>query len=234
MMNEQTFKRKEIKYLLSDEKYHALLPEIKKYAEIDCYGETRINNIYFDTSDYRLIRYSLEKPVYKEKLRLRTYGSTKTDSPAFVEIKKKYNGIVYKRRFEGKYESAYEYMRGDRTLEEYEKSQVTDEVDEFVRLYEGIKPVMVIGYDRIAMAGIYDSEFRVTFDSNITWRSDDLNLKDGSEGHKIIGEGEHLMEIKIPYAFPLELSKTLSELEIFPVSFSKYGKGYLDMEVAYA
>ena len=227
MSKEQTFKRLEIKYLLSDAQYRALLPELSKYAEVDSYGLSRINNIYYDTPDFRIIRTSLEKPVYKEKLRLRTYGNTGSDTNAFVEIKKKYKGVVYKRRFESSYENAFNYLSGSGLLDK--KSQVTDEVDEFLKIYPGIRPAMIIGYDRIAMAGIYDKEFRVTFDTNITWRTENLDLRYGSEGHSILEEGQHLMEIKIPDAFPLELSRRLSELEIFPASFSKYGRGYIAM-----
>ena len=228
MGKEQTFKRKEIKYLLSESQYRSLLPELVKYAEVDNYGKTRINNIYFDTESFQLIRTSLDKPVYKEKLRLRTYGNTEDESAAFIEIKKKYKGVVYKRRVASTYDKAIQYLLGQRRLEDEEKSQVTDEIDEFLRHYEGIKPAMVIGYDRIAMAGTINKEFRVTFDTNITWRVSNLDLKHGSYGVEIIHPNEYLMEIKIPDAFPLELSLKLSELEIYPTSFSKYGNGYID------
>lgn len=229
MSGEQTFKRKEIKYLLSREKYQLLLPEIEKYARVDAYGKSRINNIYFDTLNYRLIRTSLDKPIYKEKLRLRTYGDTTCTTPAYIEIKKKYRGIVYKRRVGMDYERAMEYLLHQRELSEGERSQVTGEIDEFMSYYEGLKPAMIIGYDRVAMAGTIDPDFRVTFDTNITWRTSDLNLTSGSDGDQIIGEDQYLMEIKVRDAYPLELSRRMSELEIFPVSFSKYGKAYIDM-----
>ena len=226
MSKEQTFERKEIKYLITDQQYRLLLPTLERFAEVDGYGKTRINNIYYDTPNFQMIRTSLEKPLYKEKLRLRTYGDTESNSAAFIEIKKKYKGIVYKRRVGSTYEKALSYLDGSRSLEESERSQVTDEVDELMRFYKGIRPAMVIGYDRIAMAGTKDPEFRVTFDTNITWRVDDLDLIDGSNGQKIIKSWQHLMEIKIPDAFPMELSRRMSELGIFPVSISKYGMGY--------
>ncbi len=228
MSKEQTFERKEIKYLLSDQQYRLLLPELKKYAKVDSYGKTRINNIYYDTPSFQLIRTSLDKPVYKEKLRLRTYGDTEDSTQAFIEIKKKYKGIVYKRRVASTYRSAVEYLSGERTLGADEVSQVTGEIDELLEYYRGIRPAMVIGYDRIAMAGTIDPDFRITFDTNITWRTSDLDLKHGSDGAKVIETGQHLMEIKIPDAFPMELSRRMSELGIFPVSISKYGRGYIE------
>ncbi|MCR5214029.1 MAG: polyphosphate polymerase domain-containing protein [Eubacterium sp.] len=227
MSKEQTFERKEIKYLLSDQQYRLLLPELTKYAEVDKYGKTRINNIYYDTPNFQLIRASLEKPVYKEKLRLRTYGDTDGQTPAFIEIKKKYKGIVYKRRVSFNYDKSIDYLAGNIKLSELEKSQVTDEIDELVDFYQGIRPAMVIGYDRIAMAGTYDKDFRVTFDTNITWRVEDIDLKSGSQGKRIIEKNQYLMEIKIPDAFPIELSQCMSRLGIFPVSISKYGRGYI-------
>ena len=111
------FKRTEIKYYLTSEKYKMLRDFLSEYARVDDYGKTRINNIYFDTPDYRMIRTSLDKPVYKEKLRLRTYGETNDLTNAFIEIKKKYDGIVYKRRVAGPYRRAYDYLiNGGRPL----------------------------------------------------------------------------------------------------------------------
>lgn len=264
----QTFKRLEIKYLLNDKQYSQLLPELLKIAEVDEYGKSRINNIYYDTPDFRVIRTSLEKPVYKEKLRLRTYGDTTDMTNAFVELKKKYHGVVYKRRISAGYLDSLKYLAGDselmssmdkenepfdrldkgmdrdfdireiqaeslRALKEKEnglrKSQVKDEIDEFIKAYEGLRPAMIIGYDRIAMAGREDKEFRVTFDTNITWRTTDIDLRKGTDGRQILEPGQHLMEIKIPLAFPLELSRRMSELGIFPVSISKYGRAYIAM-----
>ncbi len=232
----EVFKRNEIKYLLNDEQYGKLFPFLEKIARVDDYGLSRINNIYFDTPDYRLIRTSLEKPVYKEKIRLRTYGETHNDTNSFIEIKKKYDGIVYKRRIAGKYIDAYNYMTGKGDM--LDDSQISKEIDQFRNLYKQLIPAMTICYDRIAMAGIEDESFRVTFDTNITWddRCLDLrwvNRKDmlipGSRGKMITKPGQHMMEIKVTNAMPMELVRRLSELRIFPASFSKYGRGYSDM-----
>ena len=238
MTKEQTFKRMEIKYLLNDIQYHSLLQELLKIAEMDEYGKSRINNIYFDTPQFQIIRTSLEKPVYKEKLRLRTYGDTVDTTNAFIEIKKKYRGIVYKRRISAEYSAAIRYLMLDRrdTVERVNnaeeiipRSQVREEIDDFLQMYSGIRPAMIIGYDRIAMAGIEDKDFRVTFDTNITWRTNDIDLRKGTDGRQILAPGQHLMEIKIPDSFPMELAQKMSELGIFPVSISKYGRAYNDM-----
>ncbi len=226
----EVFKRTEIKYLLSDEQYKALMPYLMTFARVDEYGLSRINNIYYDTPDYRLVKTSMEKPVYKEKLRLRTYGDTGDATDSFIEIKKKYAGVVYKRRISGKYRDTYRYLADCKNVKEcFDNSQIAREIREFIRLYSGLRPAMCIYYDRIALAGIDDEEFRVTFDSNITWSDRCLDLRYAAEGRRLLKDGQRLMEIKVSNAMPVDLARKLSELDIFPTSFSKYGSGYVDM-----
>ena len=216
----EVFKRTEIKYLLSEDQFQELFSFLETMAQVDEYGETRINNIYFDTPDYSLVRTSLEKPLYKEKLRLRTYGRTDDDTNSFIEIKKKFDGIVYKRRVAGRYEDTYNYLVKDG--EPIDDSQISREIEGFRMMYEGLRPAMTIAYDRVAMAGIDDPEFRVTFDRNIRWSTDSLDLRKETDGKPIIEKGQRMMEIKVANAMPLPLARKLSELQIFPASFSKY------------
>ena len=220
----ENFKRTEIKYLLTSNQFDSLFSFLQEFAKVDSYGKTRINNIYFDTPDYKLIRTSLEKPIYKEKLRLRTYGETTDDTNSFIEIKKKYDGIVYKRRVSGRYKDAFDYLvRAGKPLDD---SQISREIAGFINMYEDLGPAMRISYDRIAMAGIYDPEFRVTFDTKIEWDTESLDLRYKSIGIPILKEGEYMMEIKVKDSMSYELTEKLSELGIFPASFSKYGRGY--------
>jgi hypothetical protein len=220
------FQRIEVKYLLSDMQYTELRKRLETMAAVDSYGKTSILNIYFDTPDYKLIERSLEKPVYKEKLRLRTYGVADDDTNSFIEIKKKYKGVVYKRRISMPYSQAIDYLVDGKRPKE--RSQISDEIDYFLKYYKGIRPAMAISYDRIAMAGIEDPELRITFDTNIRWRTDKLSLKEGNKGKDILLPGQHLMELKIAGAMSIELAKILDELNIRKTSFSKYGKGYVD------
>lgn len=220
------FQRIEVKYLLDDMQYTELRKRLEGMAEVDSYGKTSILNIYFDTPDYKLIERSLEKPVYKEKLRLRTYGVANDDTNAFIEIKKKYKGVVYKRRISMPYKKAMEYLVDGKRPEQ--RSQISDEIDYFLKYYKGIRPAMAISYDRIAMAGIEDPDLRITFDTNIRWRTDKLSLSEGNVGKDILLPGQHLMELKIAGAMSIELAKILDELNIRKTSFSKYGKGYVD------
>ncbi|MCR4674150.1 MAG: polyphosphate polymerase domain-containing protein [Lachnospiraceae bacterium] len=222
--NQYTFKRKEMKYLLSKEQYLAFMDRIKDMAKVDAYGETSILNIYFDTPDFQLIRTSLEKPVYKEKLRLRSYGVPTDETNSFIEIKKKYKGIVYKRRISAPYKSSKEYLYEDIPLEK--QSQISAEIDYFKKCYPGLRPAMAISYDRIAMAGTCDPELRITFDKNIRWRTNHLDLKYGNEGREILEKDQYLMELKIAGAMDLKLVSILEELDIRQISFSKYGRGY--------
>lgn len=223
----EVFKRKEIKYLINTKQYEDLMCFLETIAKKDEYGLSRINNIYYDTPDHRLVRRSLEKPVYKEKLRLRTYGDTDTYSNAFIEIKKKYQGIVYKRRIPGVYKDLYGYLK-DKSAD-IGTSQIADEIRAFVDLYGELVPAMSICYDRIALAGTEDKDLRVTFDSNIEWNERCDDLRKIRPGRKLLQPGQYLMEIKVPGAMPLELAGELGRLKIFPISFSKYGAGYMEM-----
>ncbi|MBO5609471.1 MAG: polyphosphate polymerase domain-containing protein [Eubacterium sp.] len=232
----EVFKRSEIKYLLNEKQYEELFSFLQTMARVDAYGLSRINNIYFDTPDYRLIRTSLEKPVYKEKIRLRTYGETSNNTNSFIEIKKKYDGVVYKRRISGRYLDTYNYMTGNGS--EIDDTQISKEIRSFIDLYDGLRPAMTIWYDRIAMAGINDKTFRVTFDKDIRWDTRCLDLRwagnkrnilPGNIGRAVMEPGMYMMEIKVTSALPMELARKMSELGIFPVSFSKYGRAYTQM-----
>lgn len=223
---QMTFKRYEIKYLLDEKTYLELRKRLEGKMVVDQYGEKTVCNIYFDTPDSRLIRTSLEKPVYKEKLRLRSYGTPEGNSTVFVELKKKYKGVVYKRREDMVLSEAEAYLY--QGWKPGFSSQVLREIDWFLKYYGQITPAMYISYERIAMNEVKDSGLRVTFDTNILWRKEELNLKEGSWGNPILEPGQRLMEIKIAGAMPLWLGEILDELYIYPVSFSKYGRAYQD------
>lgn len=221
---QDVFERIEVKYLLSREQYLELRKRLEGYAEVDQYGLTNILNIYYDTEDYSLVRSSLEKPVYKEKLRLRCYNRPGEDSLSFIEIKKKYKGVVYKRRTDMPYRIAKNYLDGRDAAKPL--GQIGSEIEFFRTHYRGLAPAMVISYDRIAMAGIEDPELRITFDTNIRWRTKDMDLTLGGQGRELLEPGQVLMELKIAGSVPLELSRIFSELKIYQTSFSKYGQGF--------
>ena len=219
---ECVFQRYEKKYLLSSRQYLALLEKLAPYMELDVYGKHTICNIYYDTESYELIRTSIEKPSYKEKLRIRSYGVPNDDSNVFLELKKKVCGIVYKRRVCMNYEEAMCYLTyGTISIQ----SQILKEIDWFLERYHPNQKTF-IAYDRMAYVGKEDENLRITFDFDLRWRRDHVDLAYGDEGERILSQDEVLMEIKIPEAMPLWLSNILNELLIFPVSFSKYGICY--------
>lgn len=225
---QDTFRRYELKYLLNENQYAAFRAQTSGLLAVDRYGETTISSIYYDTPDSQLIRSSLEKPVYKEKLRLRAYGDASDDSTVFVEVKKKYLGIVYKRRVGMKLFEAEDYL--DRLAPAPKPGQVTAEIDDLLSFYAALEPAMLIAYDRTALAGTEKPDLRVTFDRNIRWRDTELDLRAGSDGELLLKPGQRLMEIKITDAMPLPLARTLSELGIYPTSLSKYGEAYLNSQ----
>ena len=223
-MAECVFNRYEKKYLLPQPTYDRLRARLEEYMKMDSYGLHTICNIYYDTEDQYLIRRSLDKPAYKEKLRLRSYGIPTLDSQVFLEIKKKYKGIVNKRRIPINLQTAYDYL--DQGIHPDEDSQILREIDYFLKRYP-LQRGTYLAYDRIALYGIEDPSFRVTFDQNIRSRRYDMGLEQGDHGEYLMHPGFHLMETKVLGSTPLWFAKILSELSIFPVSFSKYGNVYL-------
>ena len=216
------FKRYEKKYMLTREQYRAMLRGMAFYMKPDEHPRYAIGNIYYDTADYDLIRTSLEKPVYKEKLRVRSYGVPGDNDPAFVEIKKKFDGVVYKRRVTMTAAEANNWLCGGRPPVE---SQISREIDYFLRRYRPV-PAVYIAYDREAYAGRENKALRITFDTNLRWRDEDMDLRAGDYGVPILDGDAVLMEIKIPGAAPLWLAHLLSENHIVSTSFSKYGAYY--------
>ena len=219
------FKRVEKKYLLDEEQYRALRKILEPYMEPDEFGRSTICNIYFDTPDHSLIRTSLEKPVYKEKLRLRTYGIPADDSVAFVELKKKFKGVVYKRRVTMAYRVAYDWLC--RGIQPEEDSQIIREINWVLQYYKNLSPAAVLFYDRIALYAKGDHDLRITFDAAIRWRSENCDLRQGDSGTPLLREEEHLMEIKLSGGMPVWLVKALDDLKIYPRSYSKYGTAYM-------
>ena len=216
------FKRYEKKYMLTQEQYRAMLRGMALHMRPDEHPRYTIGNVYYDTADYELIRASLEKPVYKEKLRVRSYGVPGDDGLAFAEIKKKFDGVVYKRRVTMTAAQAAGWLRGGRPPRE---SQISREIDWFMSFYRPT-PAVYIAYDREAYAGVENSELRVTFDRNLRWRDTKVDLRYGGDCKPIDVGGHILMEIKIPGAAPLWLARLLSENRITSTSFSKYGAYY--------
>ena len=220
---QRSFQRFEKKYMLTAEQQAALLEGIKEHMELDEYGQTTNCNIYYDTDTWELISKSIEKPVYKEKLRVRSYGVPETGDKVFIEIKKKFDGVVYKRRITIPSECAEPYLSGNKDLSPGD--QIGKEIEWFQKHYKA-KPKVYLAYDRVSFAGTEDPELRITFDRNIRFREYALDLRAGDFGENMLPDGMILMEIKIPGTAPLWLSHLLSELKIRPTSFSKYGYYY--------
>ena len=224
------FKRYEIKYMVTAGQKDRILKAMEPYMELDRFGRSTVRNIYFDTDDFVLARHSIAKPDFKEKLRIRSYSKAEADSTVFVELKRKFDGVVYKRRLGLPETDAMRWMSGACTNS---SSQVAKEISYFIDLYKDLKPVLFLSYDREAYrmksgaaASDGGSEFRVTFDNNIRCRETDLSLRSDACGKAILEDGKFLMELKCPGAIPLWMTRILSEEHIYKTSFSKYGMAY--------
>lgn len=221
------FCRYEKKYLTNADAIDAFFDRIAPYISPDPYGETRICNCYFDTPDHLLIRRSLDKPHYKEKLRLRCYGVPTDESTAFVEVKKKYDGVVYKRRMTLPYREAMAFLNGEAEGRHVSDPQIAREILWMFRLYPHLAPALALHYQRCAYYASDDADLRITVDSDIRYRTDELDLRAGEAGELLLPPDARLLELKIAGAMPLWLSAALDSCRIFPSSYSKYGQAYL-------
>lgn len=221
-----SFKRYEKKYILTEEQFDklkAFLMSDDSDMKPDGFGLHTVRNIYYDTETNELIRTSIEKPIYKEKFRIRSYGNPDDGENVYAEIKKKYEGIVYKRRIAGTYKEVEDFMQGKDI--EHENPQIMKEIKWFLTKNK-VEPRVFIGYDREAFLGKSDSEFRLTFDHNLRWRTDKLDLR-YADGKPILPDSSLIvMEVKVRDAIPLWFARKLSELKIYPRSVSKYGSYY--------
>ena len=220
----EIFRRVEKKYILDKDQYEKILPELKKYMDEDSHGQSTICNVYFDSDDYSLIRHSITKPYYKEKVRVRSYNTPTLDSKVYLEIKRKVNKVVGKRRIEMPLDDFYNYLKDPDSLDVKNK-QIKEELD-YTFKYWDLKPKMYICYDRIALYEKNNNDFRATFDKNILARQDNLKLEDGSYGTDILGKDLYVLEIKTLGTIPLWFAKLINELDIKPGNFSKYGEAY--------
>lgn len=223
MKKKNIFKRFEKKYLLTKDQYERLLEKLQGKILEDAYPHYSIYSLYFDNDSFSSVRKSIEKPKYKEKLRLRSYGLPNQDKELFLELKKKYQGVVYKRRISLSYQEAEDYLF--RKIHPKEESQIFREIG-YSRKKEALETKVMIRYDRDAYMGKEDSEFRITFDQNILGYKLKESLDREEEGFPLLQNGEVLMEVKSSGVLPLWFSQILSEESIFMGNFSKYGNYY--------
>ena len=224
MSYKAVFQRHELKYILTKEQKDYILAAIEPYMRIDQYGRTTIQNIYFDTENYRLIRRSIEKPEYKEKLRVRCYANKNTEHKVFVEIKKKYKKVVYKRRLVMQEEQAMQWLKGEKACEI--DSQIAREIDYFLEYYGNLKPALFLSYEREAYYSKDSSDFRITFDENVLCRQERISFQSDIGGIPVLEEDKVLMEIKCSGGMPMWMAEILSKEKIYKTSFSKYGTAY--------
>lgn len=222
------FKREEKKYLVTDKQRKALMKIIGARLSPDEYGRSTVMSMYLDTPDFRLVRNSLDARCYKEKLRVRSYGTPGESSKVFFELKKKYDGTVYKRRVSMTLAEARAFIRGRKRPFD---SQIMRELDWAMRFYGGPTEAMLVCYERDAFFDKTDPSLRLTFDANVRYRcGDGLDMTDGDFGKRIIPDNVYIMEIKTCRAMPLWLADALSQCGVYPASFSKYGASFRDLQ----
>ena len=232
MAFQTVFKRYELKYILTREQQGKVLEAMSDHMIPDRFGRTIIRNLYYDTDDYILARHSIDKPAFKEKLRVRSYEQAGRDSTVFVELKRKCGHLVYKRRVALPEVKAMNWMSGQIGSAKLDADeQKKTEIDYFLDHYPGLKPVAFISYERIAYKmreGEGQNDFRITFDENILFRDNDLSLRSRPYGKHVLYQDKILMEIKCSGGIPLWMVEVLSSEHIYKTSFSKYGTAYTE------
>lgn len=233
MAYQAVFKRYEMKYLMTKSQKTAILEAMLPYMKLDDFGHTTIRNVYFDTDDYRLVRRSIEKPVYKEKLRIRSYRQVEAQDRVFIELKKKYEDVVYKRRESLSQMETVEWLvRGTsfpKAAPSGRATQIGNEIDYFFRFYQNLRPKVFLSYEREAFYALDGGDFRVTFDENILARQEELSLSHSVWGERLLDEDKVLMEIKTSGGIPLWMTHVLAQEKIYKTSFSKYAAAYEKM-----
>lgn len=221
------FERHEIKYRITAAQKRVLLGEIAEHMKFDQYGRSTIRNLYYDTDTFRLVRRSNEKPVYKEKLRVRSYRQLEAGDEVFVELKKKYRSVVYKRRIAMPESEAMQWLAGGR--EPLVRTQIEREIEYFRQYYRDLHPAVFLSYEREAYRAVDGTDFRLTFDENILARTERLSLCEPVGGQRILPPGIVLMELKTAGGIPLWMTELLNRHHIFQSSFSKYGTAYQEI-----
>lgn len=226
MENQMVFKRYELKFLMSRRQQEEFLHTMKPHMAPDRYPHSSIRNLYYDTPDFRLIRDSLDKPFYKEKLRIRSYGRAGSTDPVFVELKKKCDSIVYKRRIVLPQQEAIAWLDGSSPVPD---SQIGREIQAAANRWSPIFPQVFLSYERDSYHSNDESGLRLTFDSCIRYRTVAVTLDSDTWGTPLLGSDTILMELKVPESMPLWIARELSRLGVYKTTFSKYGTAYMQM-----
>lgn len=227
----EVFNRYENKYLMDTSAFYHVYKRLLAYMEPDEYNRDdkyyAISNLYYDTEHDSLIRNSLAKPKYREKLRIRAYGVPEQDAKVYLELKKKVFGLVNKRRTALRLQEAYDFVRTGEApaFRTGMNEQVIREIDYFLQRYD-LQPKLYLAYDRMALFCKNNRDLRITFDTNIRSRRYDVGLENGVHGEQLMERGQWLMEVKAEKTVPVWLSRLLSELGLFRTSFSKYGNEF--------
>lgn len=227
MTYQTVFKRYEMKYMMTRRQTKAVREAMLPYMGLDAFGHTTVRNVYFDTDDYRLVRRSIEKPIYKEKLRIRSYKQVEAQDNVFIELKKKYDDVVYKRRESLSQIEVLEWLVRETPFPK--ATQIGNEIDYFFQFYQTLKPKVFLSYEREAFYALDGGDFRVTFDENILARQEELSLSRKVWGERLIDEEQVLMEIKTSGSIPLWMTHVLARENIYKTSFSKYAAAYEKM-----
>ena len=222
-MTQTVFRRYEAKYHLTNRQRSRLKILMASHMRPDAHGPSTVRSLYYDTPTHLLARRSSERPAYKEKLRIRSYREACDTTLVFLELKKKFDGVVYKRRVTLPLAAADAVLRGSKIP----TSQIEREIAFTASMYEDLQPAMLIICDREAYYDMANQNFRITLDRRVRCRWEEATLKGSCEGRSLLDETTSLMELKCAGALPLWMVGFLASEHIHRVSFSKYCSAWL-------
>lgn len=227
-MVKEFFYRRELKYLISHTTYEALLEALTPYMKADSFGtdgKYAISSLYFDTPHHSIYWETANQLPIRQKLRLRTYERSEPGGAAFFEIKQKVNNWVHKRRTMLTLAEGYRFVdlwsHSEPQQIASSNEQVAREIWQFQHQYQ-LKPKVIVRYERHALECLNDPELRITFDRQLTCRSDSLLLEaDEAEKH-FVNPDFVIMEVKAGRSIPLWLSRMLADFGCQRSALSKY------------
>lgn len=233
-MAKEVFNRYELKYIVNKALYKELLQALQGHVFMDKHGDQdgyyMVMNLYYDTADHLFFNETVNRQQFRQKLRLRGYNHINRDSNVFLEIKKKYRGVVYKRRTLLKLPEAYAFLadtlsKKDYSLYDASNTQILGEVD-FLKQFYQLEPKVIVSYDRQAFQGIHEEDLRVTFDRNLLKRETDLRIESRSDGELFMDPSLYVLEVKVNDRIPLWLSHILNDFQCWRQGYSKYTSSY--------
>ena len=240
----ENFSRYEFKFPVKYDDMDRMLDDLAPYVGQDEHtdenGYYTISSIYLDNDTWQCFYETINRDKYRQKVRLRVYGSVDNNSICFFELKAKFKGLVGKRRVKMRLGDAMTFIKEcnaghDPDINTFECSnrQILKELKHII-LTKSLKPTVVVSYERLALFSKDDPDLRITFDVNIRTRDTELDLTKGTGGDYVTSEDTAILEVKTSKNIPYWLVGILKKYNYKDQTFSKYCSHFSKYNEAYS